>query len=193
MRVHGETRFTRRGLLRAGLLGTAVVWAGGHIGCAARRVAALARPISPPRESLTPTGEQILRAVMPVVLGSLLPTDDAAREEALAVGLATLDEYLAYLPLPLQREACDVFETLDLLPMRVLLAGTWRSWSETSPETIEAFLRSARQSRFDLVRRIFTFLQSMAVLAWFDQRAAWPGVGYGGPPIDRPLPSEVLS
>jgi len=28
------------------------------------------------------------------------------------------------------------------------------------------------------------------VLAWFDQRVAWPAIGYGGPPIDRPLASE---
>ena len=64
-------------------------------------------------------------------------------------GLSILDDYLAYLPLPLQHEVRDVFETLDLLPTRVLLVGTWDRWSAAPPETIEAFLRSARQSRFD--------------------------------------------
>jgi hypothetical protein len=191
--VDEENLISRRGLLRAGLIGSAVVWAGGQLGWAARREARPPLGTTVPRTALTPTGEEILRAVIPVVLGTLLPTEAGPRKKALDLGISTLDDYLAYLPLPLQLEACDVFATLDLLPTRVLLVGTWDHWSEASPETIEAFLRSARESRFDLVRRIFAFLQSMAVLAWFDQRAAWPGIGYGGPPIDRPLASEALS
>lgn len=190
--MDADIRITRRGLLRAGLVGSAVVWAGGQIGCAARRVAAPSAATASKRAVLTASGEEILRAVIPVVLGPLLPSDEPARGKAVDVGLSTLDDYLAYLPLPLQHEACDVFDTLDLLPTRVVLVGTWSRWSETSPPTIEAFLRSARESRFDLVRRMFAFLQSMAVLAWFDQRGAWPGIGYGGPPIDRPLASEGL-
>lgn len=188
-----HTRITRRGLLRAGLVGSVVVWAGGQLGCAARRPPSSFTGGEKRRVALTPTAEEILRAVIPVVLGSLLPVEDAARENALDIGLSMLDDYLAYLPLPLQHEARNVFETLDLLPTRVLLVGTWDRWSAAPPETIEAFLRSARQSRFDLVRRMFVFLQSMAVLAWFDQRAAWPPIGYGGPPIDRPLPREGLT
>ena len=73
----------------------------------------------------SPEGEEILRAVAPVVLGSLLPPDGSAREQALAAGMASLDDYLAHLSPPLQEEARDVFATLDLLPARVLLAGTW--------------------------------------------------------------------
>ncbi len=184
-----DVRLTRRGLLRVGLIGSAVVWAGGQIGCAARRATAPPTDAVPGWAALTPAGEEVLRAVIPVVLGSLLPADGVGREKALGAGLTMLDEYLAYLPLPLQHEARDVFETLDLLPTRVLLVGTWSRWSEASPETIEAFLQSARRSRFDLVRRMFAFLQSMAVLAWFDQREAWPGTGYPGPPIDRSLAS----
>lgn len=188
-----DIRFTRRGLLRAGLVGSMVVWAGGQIGCSSRRSATTTPGKQSRHAVLTPTGEEILRAVIPVVLGSLLPAEGAACEKAVEDGLTVLDDYLACLPSPLQREARDVFETLDLLPTRVVLVGTWDPWSEASPTTIEKFLRSARHSRFDLVRRMFTFLQSMAVLAWFDQRAAWPGIGYGGPPIDRPSPSEGLA
>jgi hypothetical protein len=188
--VDAEFRITRRGLLRAGVVGSAVVWAGGQVGCAARRAAAPSAAAGSKRAVLTASGEEILRAVIPVVLGSLLPCDEPGRAQAVDVGLSTLDEYLAHLPLALQHEARDVFDTLDLLPTRVVLVGTWSRWSETSPAAIEVFLRSARESRFDLVRRMFAFLQSMAVLAWFDQPGAWPGIGYGGPPIDRPLPSE---
>ena len=175
---------SRRGLLQAGLLGSAAISAGGALGCAARR-------ISPPavvtqRVALSPPGEEIMRAVIPAVLGPLLPASGAEREQALDAGVASLDDYLAYLSLPLQQETRNVFDTLDLLPVRVLVVGTWSRWQETSPETIESFLRSAGQSRFYLLRRMFAFLQSMAVLAWFDQPAAWPQIGYPGPPIERP-------
>ncbi len=127
-----------------------------------------------------------MRAVIPVVLGPLLPAAGAERERALDAGVASLDDYLAYLSLPLQEESRNVFDTLDLLPVRVLVVGTWSRWQETSPVTIESFLRSARHSRFYLLRRMYAFLQSMAVLAWFDQPAAWAQIGYPGPPIDRP-------
>jgi hypothetical protein len=176
---------TRRGLLQAGLLGSAAVWAGGLVGCATRRP--VPAPSATPRAALSPEGEQIMRAVMPVVLGSLLPPDEPDRAHALDAGVVTLDEYVASLSVSLQTEAGNVFSTLDLMPMRIVLLGTTSGWGEMSPDTVESFLRSARTSRIELLRRMYTFLQSMAVLAWFDQRAAWPGIGYPGPPIVRPV------
>lgn len=172
-------RLSRRRLLQAGLVGAVAVWAGGVLGCAARR-SALA-----PRLALSPQGEEILRAVAPVVLGPLLPTDGVAREQALETGMASLDDYLAHLSQPLQDEARSVFGSLDLWPARVLLLGTSSRWSDASPDQVASFLRSARDSRFQLLRRTYAFLQSMAVLAWFDQPAAWPAIGYPGPPIER--------
>jgi hypothetical protein len=180
--MYSRILLSRRGLLQAGLLGSAAVWAGGQLGCAARRGAPA---VATQRAALSPPGEEIMRAVMPVVLGPLLPASGAARERALDAGVASLDDYLAHLSLPLQEEARSVFDALDLLPARVLLVGTWSHWHEASPETIESFLRSARDSRFDLLRRMFAFLQSMAVLAWFDQPAAWQEIGYPGLPIER--------
>lgn len=179
---------TRRGLLRAGLLGSAAVWAGGRLGCAARRGGPVAS--AAPRLALPPSGEAVMRAVMPAVLGPLLPADGAARAQALDTGMASLDAYLAALSLPLQAQASDVFETLDLLPVRVLVVGTWSSWAEIAPADVESFLLSARQSRFDLLRRMYVFLQSMAVLAWFDQPAAWSAIGYPGPPLARAAAGE---
>jgi len=173
---------SRRGLLQAGLAGSVAVWIGGLLGSAGCRVT----PVATQRVALTPQGEEIIRAIMPVVLGPLLPSGGADRARALDAGVANLDDYLAHLSLPLQREAGDVFGTLGLLPVRVLALRSSRPWREAAPETIEAFLGAARASRIDLLRRMFAFLQSMAVLAWFDQRAAWPAIGYPGPPIERP-------
>ena len=193
-RVHDDVRatrgvkrllfVTRRGLLRAGLFGTAAVWMGGLLACEPDR--GPGSRATTPRVGLSPTGEEILRAMSPVILGSLLPATGPEREGALEAGIAGIDQYIAYLSSPLQRELRDLFATLDLLPVRVLLTGGFARWSETSPEAVESFLRSARGSRIYLLRRVYAFLQSLVVLSFFDQRIAWQGIGYPGPPIVRP-------
>jgi len=176
-------RVSRRGLLRAGLLGAAALWAGGLLASACRRGGAPGAPAGAARAALSPEGEEILRAVVPVALGDLLAAGASEREQALDAGMRALDDYLAHLSLPLQAEAERVFATLDLLPARVLLLGTTRRWRDVPPEAIERFLRTARDGRLLLLRRMAAFLQAMAVLAWFDQPAAWQGVGYPGPPL----------
>jgi hypothetical protein len=148
---------------------------------------ARAVPQAAPRVALSRQGEEIMRAVAPVILGPLLPAEHTARAAALEAGIASLDDYLAYLSLPLQKEARFLFGVLALLPVRLLLVGTWSRWPAVAPQRLEAFLRRARQSRFFLLRRIHAFLQSMAVLAWFDLPAAWDEIGYPGPPIERPV------
>jgi hypothetical protein len=176
---------SRRGLLQLGLAGTAIVWGGGLIGCAVRAAEAPAAR----RAALSPQGEEILRALAPVILGALLPADAALRIEALDEGMAALDDYLCHLSLPVQEEARLAFGMLDLLPARLLLLGTARRWRDARPAELEAFLRSARASRFTLLRRIHALLQSMTVIAWFDLPRAWEEIGYPGPPIPRPLPT----
>ncbi len=141
---------------------------------------------APARVALSRHGEEILRAVTPVVLGSLLPADRAARVAALDEGMTTIDDYLANFSLPLQKQVQLVFGLLASLPARVLLLGTWKRWRSAEPARIEAFLRSAQVSRIAVLRRFFALLHSLTIIAWFDQRAAWDQLGYPGPPIERP-------
>jgi len=171
-------------VLRAGLLGTATVSLGGFLACEPDRAAGSST--RPQRVALSATGEEILRAICPVVLGGLLPAAGPARQSVLETGLASLDQYIAYLSSPLQREVRELFATLDLLPVRVLLTGRFARWSDTPPEAVESFLHSARSSRIFLLRRVYAFLQSLVVLGFFDQPIAWERVGYPGPLIARP-------
>jgi hypothetical protein len=151
--------------------------------------------LSPPaaRVALSRQGEEILRAVVPVVLGPLLPAEHAARAEVLEAGLASLDDYLAHLSPPLQRETRLLFGALALLPVRLVLVRTWSRWPEAAPKRVEAFLRRAQESRFFLLRRVYTSLQSLAVIAWFDLPVAWNEIGYPGPPIERPVSAGAPS
>jgi len=145
------------------------------------------------RVALSRQGEEILRAVAPAVLGPLLPAEDGARAAALEAGLASLDDYLAHLSLPLQKETRLLFGALALLPVRLVLVRTWSRWPAVAPKRVEAFLGRARDSRFFLLRRIYTSLQSLAVIAWFDLPAAWTEIGYPGPPIERPVSAGAPS
>lgn len=144
----------------------------------------------PARAALPPAGEEILLAILPVVLGALLPTEPDVRARAFAEAVTTFDDYLAHLSLPLQRQARRLFAALGFLPVRLALLGTARRWRDTPPARIESFLRRARRSRVFALRRVYEFLQSMAVIAWFDLPVAWNEIGYPGPPIERPVPGE---
>lgn len=145
----------------------------------------------PPRKGgLSPAAEEILRAVAPVVLGELLPPAAGPRARALDDAMWALDDYVAHLSLPLQGQARTLLAVLHSLPARLALLRTARAWRNASPASIEAFLRRARHSRLFLLRRIYDFLQSMTVIAWFDLPEAWEGIGYPGPPIPRTIPDD---
>ncbi len=132
-----------------------------------------------------------MRACASAVLGPLLPVESAARATALDASMAHLDDYLASFSLPLQTQTRLLFAALAFFPVRLLLLGTGRRWSAVAPPRVAAFLRRARTSRLFLLRRVYVFLQSMVVVAWFDLPMAWHEIGYPGPPIERPTPSGV--
>ena len=138
-------------------------------------------------KALGRAGEEVLRAVQPVVLGPLLPDDAVARARALDEAIAAADDYLAHLSLPLQREARLTLALVHSLPARALLLRTRRAWRDASPAQVEAFLRRAQHSPVFLLRRIYDFLHSMSVIGWFDLPASWGAIGYPGPPVERPL------
>ena len=144
-----------------------------------------AAPLPPRKGGLSPAGEEILRAVMPVVLGSLLPVAREDREAALDEAMWALDDYVAHLSPPLQAEAGMLMNLLALAPLRLLLLRTTKRWRDAPAASIEAFLHRTRTSRLYPVRRIFDSLHSMSVIAWFDLPRAWEAIGYPGPPVAR--------
>jgi len=146
-----------------------------------------AAPRPPRKGGLTPAGEEILRAVMPVVLGALLPAARDERAEALDEAMWALDDYVSHLSLPLQAEARMLMALLALAPVRLLLLGTAKRWRDAPEGSIAGFLHRTRRSRVYLVRRLFDSLHSMSVIAWFDLPRAWEGIGYPGPPVARPF------
>lgn len=133
---------------------------------------------------LTPGGEEVLRAVAPVVLGPLIDVARPAGAEALGEAMGAIDDYLAHLSPPLQRQARVAFALLSSLPVRVALLRTARPWRAAPAARIEAALVGIRRSRIPALRRLYDFLHSLVVLAWFDLPRAWEEIGYPGPPAE---------
>lgn len=138
----------------------------------------------PHREVLTPGGEEVLRAVAPVVLGPLVDVRRPAGSAALDEAIDAIDDYLAHLSLPLQRQARVTLSLLRSPPARAALLRTTRPWPETSSTRIETALVGLQKSRVAALRRLYDFLHALIVLGWFDLPLAWEEIGYPGPPAE---------
>lgn len=172
---------SRRRLLQLGALGAAIAFTAGITRRAFRRSSAPGDG----RIALSAAGEEIVRALTPVVLGSLFDLDLSLRSRAMDDGISALDDYLAHLSPAVQEEVRGAFAALDLWPARLFLLGTIRPWKDAAPEALARFLRSAGGSRVQILRRIHGLLHSFVVLVWFDRPLAWPEIGYPGPPPPR--------
>lgn len=139
---------------------------------------------------LTCGGEEVLRAVAPVVLGPLAGAGGRAAGEGLDEALGVVDDYLAHLSPPLQRQARVTLVALASLPARAALLRTASRWRAAPPERIEAALVALRASRFGALRRLYDFLHSLIVLGWFDLPLAWEEIGYPGPPAESAAAAE---
>lgn len=126
----------------------------------------------------------MLRAVAPVVLGPLLDDRGAAASAALDEAVEAVDDYLAHLSAPLQRQARVTLAALSSPPVRVALLRSPRPWSAAPGARIESALAGLRDNRAGALRRLYDFLHSLVVLGWFDLPLAWAEIGYPGPPAE---------
>jgi len=141
-------------------------------------------PSRRPRQVLTPGGEAFLRAVAPVVLGPLIDVDRPPADAALGEAVDAIDDYLAYLSPPLQRQIRVTLAMLASLPVRAALLRTPAPWSAAPAARVEGALTALRQSRIPALRRLFGVLHSLVVLGWFDLPLVWQEIGYPGPPAE---------
>jgi hypothetical protein len=124
----------------------------------------------------------ILTAVTPVMLAGALPQDAAGRDRAVTQVVRGVDTAVSGLPPAVQGEVAQLFAMLGFPVTRRLLAGVTGPWLRATPEEITAFLENWRRSRFALLRSAYRALQELIMAAWYGSEAAWPRVGYPGPP-----------
>ena len=135
----------------------------------------------------SPMHRVILRRTASVVLSSVLPVESEERGAALDEVVNGSDDYMGFMPLPVQAEAREALDLLDNSLVRWLLGGMWARWEVATPADVAGLLESLRGSRFDLKRLLYQFLHDMSSMGWFGNPRSWPALNYPGPPrVRRP-------
>lgn len=167
---------SRRHFLKAGLIGGAVLTAGGA--WVVWRDIRDANAHRQPRDRVA----EVVEAIAPVMLSGALPTDSAQRCSALAVLANGVNEVIAAFPPAIRGEVNDLFRLLDIRFARRLLAGVTTPWREAEPAVVQGFLERWRWSRIALLQTGYFALHDLVLGAWYADPGSWPQLGYAGPP-----------
>ena len=121
-----------------------------------------------------------LAAIAPVMLGGV-PAGLTATDFSRTV-LTGIDTALAGLTPAQRNEAAQLFSLLRLRPARRWLLGLRAPWHAATAAEISATLDRLRHSRLQVLRAVYQGLHQLIGAAWYGNPAAWPAIGYGGPP-----------
>jgi hypothetical protein len=124
----------------------------------------------------------VLAGLVPVMLAGALPEDQGERERAVIEVIRGVDQAVSGLPPGVQGEVAQLFALLGFPLTRRLLARVWNPWLEAGPDTVQRFLERWRSSSFALLRSAYAALHELVMAAWYGNPAAWPRIGYPGPP-----------
>lgn len=168
--------FSRRQVLRAGVVGSAMLAVAPLLLRAAPAVGAPALVAGVDYRFLRPGDVRVLRAIIPVILAN--PSPQTAVDDV----LAACDRCLARLPSADRHQLRRLFDLLNVGPARVVLAGIWGGWEEASADAIRHFLDSWRRSRVTLFHSGYQVLRDLVMSGWYGDAASWSAIGYPGPP-----------
>ncbi|RFP15132.1 twin-arginine translocation signal domain-containing protein [Duganella sp. BJB488] len=166
---------TRRSFLKIGAAGALLLAAGG----AAYRLTH--PPAAPTAFVLDGEAGAVLAAIVPAMLGPVLPADAAARRAALDGATARTLAAIHGLPLATQKEVQDLFGLLALAPARRWLAGVSGGWREAAPQEVAAFLENWRHHRLGMLQTAYLALHDLILGSWYAEPSTWAGIGYPGP------------
>ncbi len=167
----------RRQFLKAGIVGGAVLAAGGA--WVVWRDVRDADAESPARDRVAET----LGAIAPVLLAGALPADPAARGAAIASVIVGVKDVIAAFPPAVRAELTDLFRLLDIRIARRLLTGVASDWRDAEPASVDAFLERWRRSPIALLQSGYFALHDLVLGAWYADEASWPALQYAGPPL----------
>jgi hypothetical protein len=164
----------RRSFLKIGVAGVCTLAAGGAI----YRLIHLAPP---QRFALEGKAQAVLDAVIPVLLGPVLPQAPQARAAALDAASQRVRDAVRGLPLATQKEVQDLFGLLALGPARRWLAGVAGGWAQADPQQVAAFLDSWRSHSLQTLQIAYHALHDLVIGAWYADPSSWAAIDYPGP------------
>jgi hypothetical protein len=165
----------RRQFLKAGVLGSAALAAGGA--WVVWRDAREAAGGNPPRDHVA----IVVGAVAPVLLAGALAdnANGAAQIRRIVDGVKFV---ISAFPVAVQSEIAELFSLLDIRSARRVLTGVTTEWSVADKREIAAFLDRWRGSRLGLLQSGYFALHDLILGAWYADSSTWDALGYAGPP-----------
>jgi hypothetical protein len=162
----------RRTLLRVGVAAGLALTAGAGL-------VALLRP-GRVDGRLTAEGRALFAAVARGTLAGLLPSEAAARQQALDAHLQRLEQAIAGMPPAVQAEVDELTTLAASAPGRMALIGLQRPWAEASAAEVEAALQALRHSAVGLRQQVYQALRELTNAAFFADPTSWSAMGYAG-------------
>jgi len=160
---------SRRTFLKVGLAGSALLAAGGLAAWIAGR--------DPVRDR-----DDVLGAVVPVLLAGALPASPAQRDKAVRRCTRLVEAAIDGLSPAAQHEIAQLFALLAIAPTRLLTTGIASSWAEASPMDVHEFLERWRVHSWGLLQSGYQALHDLVLGSWYADESSWPAIGYEGPP-----------
>lgn len=164
----------RRTFLKRGLFGGVLLAAAGSVGLVLWPSDGMRRP----RRALRVLDERAF-AVLAAVAARMVQAPGADPVEL----AHRVDERLALLP---PESSADVSKLLLLVEnglAGLLLDGRPRPFTRLSPDAQDQALAAWQRSRLAVRRSGYAALRKLTQAAWYAAPAAWPDVGYPGPPL----------
>ncbi|AEA86006.1 hypothetical protein [Stutzerimonas stutzeri] len=172
-----DLAMNRRTLLKVGLLGGAILAAGGLLGrCAGATAAGPASGFAVLREADLP----LLHRLVPLLLDGAVAAEHMP--QAVQATLSSLDQGLDHLSPALAVQVRQLFDVLGQPLTRGPLTGIWGDWSQASDDQLRTFLLRWQNSSLALLRQGHASLLQMILMAWYACPASWAHCGYPGPP-----------
>ncbi|WP_339488788.1 twin-arginine translocation signal domain-containing protein [Pseudomonas sp. EL_65y_Pfl2_R95] len=168
---------SRRGFLKTGLMGTALLATAGLTatlsGCSASTPAQGFRV-------LRTADVALLSVIIPVIIEGSAPP--ANMPQAVKGTLQSLDNSLSYLSPELLKLTVQLFDVLASPLTRGPLTGVWGSWENASTQDVRHFLERWQNSSIGLLKMGYDSLIKLVLMSWYSRPESWAHCGYPGPP-----------
>jgi hypothetical protein len=163
----------RRTFITTGVLGGALLTGAGYV--------VVTRDAGTPVSGLqfiSAPMQDVLAAMIPVVLDDSLPADSAARATAVNDVIEGFDRAISGMTPAVQNEVRELFGLLTTPVTRILVAGLWPAWVDASSSDVAGFLDRWRYSRFNLLRSGYQALTQLITATWYGNPLAWGKLSY---------------
>jgi hypothetical protein len=165
----------RRRFIQRGLIGTALLTAGG-----------LALSLRGTRRIAGLGGMQVLDAdqasVLLAVAGRLIPNREGFPRPSELKIAAKVDAILARADEPTQREVRQLLGLFESALTGFLLDGQPQTFTASSPDDQDARLEAWRDSRLTVRRSGYKAIRGLCLAAYYSDPQIYAAIGYGGPP-----------